>query len=358
MPADQWCWGIHCQPHWQCEGRPSRPCPAGLTEGHPSRLHPAWLTECSCSCCKSGGTPSCSQQHCSFGTEAIEAWCQELQAEGTCHQKPGCCGSSSKALAAEALLSKPGSTFPHKSETSAKARFHAHVPIYKQQPANANRSSAPAVQAGANVSTQQQRSATGKRGRVAAPGSTHRQQPGGGNKVRAPAAKRGAPLPSPSQQQTSNRSSAFGVSKAGVQSSHAHTRSKAHSVARPAAQKQPPAAAWKTQSQTAAQHSASRTALLSSGATALSAQPPQPAQGPSGPMSYAKAAGKGVPKEQDRLLVMDRVPMDNLVFPYLPRQSDSVEEKQAKKLVFDNLTELATGQHQTRSCRHIAGSLH
>jgi len=266
--------------------------------------------------------------------------------------------SSSKALAAEALLSKPGSTFPHKSETSAKARFHAHVPIYKQQPANANRSSAPAVQAGANVSTQQQRSATGKRGRVAAPGSTHRQQPGGGNKVRAPAAKRGAPLPSPSQQQTSNRSSAFGVSKAGVQSSHAHTRSKAHSVARPAAQKQPPAAAWKTQSQTAAQHSASRTALLSSGATALSAQPPQPAQGPSGPMSYAKAAGKGVPKEQDRLLVMDRVPMDNLVFPYLPRQSDSVEEKQAKKLVFDNLTELATGQHQTRSCRHIAGSLH
>ncbi len=57
-------------------------------------------------------------------------------------------------------------------------------------------------------------------------------------------------------------------------------------------------------------------------------------------MSYAKAAGKGVPKEQDRLLVMDRVPMDNLVFPYLPRQSDSAEEKQAKKLVFDNLTEL------------------
>ncbi len=98
--------------------------------------------------------------------------------------------------------------------------------------------------------------------------------------------------------------------------------------------------------------------MLSSGATALSAQPPQPAQGPSGPMSYAKAAGKGVPKEQDRLLVMDRVPMDNLVFPYLPRESDSVEGKQAKKLVFDNLTELATGQHQIRSCRHIAGSLH
>jgi len=123
--------------------------------------------------------------------------------------------SSSKALAAEALLSKLGSTFPHKSETSAKARFHAYVPIYNQQPANANRSSAPAVQAGANVSTQQQRSATGKRGRVAAPGSTHRQQPGSGNKVRAPATKRGAPLPSPSQQRTSNHCSASVSSRLG-----------------------------------------------------------------------------------------------------------------------------------------------
>jgi len=88
---------------------------------------------------------------------------------------------------------------------------------------------------------------------LAAEALLSRQQPGGGNKVRAPAAKRGALLPSPSQQQTSNRSSASGVSKAaaqhtsaapparhrqskaGVQSSHAHTRSKAHSVARPAA---------------------------------------------------------------------------------------------------------------------------
>jgi len=271
------------------------------------------------------------------------------------HAQQPSTASSSKALAAEALLSKPGSTFPHKLETSTTANFYA---VHNQQPANASRSSAPAVQADANASTQQQQSVTRKGGRVAAPGSTQRQQPGGGNKGRAPAAKRDAALPSPSQQQTSNRSSASRVSKAaaqhtsaapparhrqskaGVQSSHAHTRSKAHSVERPAAQKQPPTAAWKTQSQAAAQHSASRTALLSFGATALSAQPPQPAQGPSGPMSYAKAAGKGVPKEQDRLQVMDRVPMDNLVFPYLPRQSDSAEEKQAKKLVFDNLTEV------------------
>ncbi len=252
-------------------------------------------------------------------------------------------------------------------------------PVHNQQPANANRTSAPAVQADATASSQQQPSATGKRGRVAAPGSTHRRQPGGGSKGRAPIAKRGGPLPSPSQQQhtaAGNRSSASGVSKAapqhtpaapparhsqskaGVQPSHAHTRSKAHSVARPAAQKQPPAAAWKTQSQTAAQHSTTRTALLPSGGPTSNAQPPHPGQGLSGPMSYAKAAGKGVPQEQSPLLVMDRVPMDNLVFPYLRRERESAEEQRAKKQVYDSLMELATGQHQIRSCRHIAGKLH
>jgi len=264
--------------------------------------------------------------------------------------------------------------------------------VHNQQPADANRTSAPAVQADATASTQQQPSAAAKRGRAVAPGSTYRRQPGSGNKGRAPAAKRGAPLPSPSQQQhtaASNRSSASGVnkaaaqhtlaapaarhsqskagvqpphahsrSKAGVQSSHAHTRSKAHSDARPAAQKQPPAAAWKTQSQTAAQHSTTRTALLPSGGPTSNAEPPHPRQGLSGPMSYAKAAGKGVPQEQNPLLVMDRVPMDNLVFPYLHRKRDSAEEQRAKKQVYDSLMELATGQHQIRSCRHIAGKLH
>ena len=253
------------------------------------------------------------------------------------------------------------------------------APVHNQQPANANRTSVPAVQADATASTQQQPSATAKRGRAVAPGSTHRWQPGGGNKGRAPAAKRGGPLPSPSQQQhtaAGNRNSAPSVSKAaaqhtlaapaarhsqskaGVQSPHAHSRSKKPSVAKPAAQKQPPAAAWKTQSQTAAQRSTSRTALLPSGVTASIAQPSQPGQGPSRPISYAKAAGKGVPQEQGPLLVMDRVPMDNLVFPYLPSERDSAEEQRAKKQVYDSLMELVTGQHQIRSCRHIAGTLH
>ncbi|DBA92503.1 TPA: hypothetical protein ACH3X1_002736 [Trebouxia sp. C0004] len=195
-------------------------------------------------------------------------------------------------------------------------------------------------------------------------------------KFKVPAAKRGTPLPSPSQQQhpaASNRSSASGVSKAapqhtlaappaghsqskaGVQSSQPHSRSRAQS-GKPAPQKQAPAAAaaaWKTQSHSAAQHATSRTALLPSGAAAPAAQPSQPGEGASGPMFYARAAGKGVPEEQDRLLVID-----NLVFPYMPREKDSAEDKQAKKQVLDNLTDLATGRHRMRSCRHIAGTLH
>jgi len=262
------------------------------------------------------------------------------------------------------------------------------VPLYDQQPANANRSSASAVHAGAHASTQQQPTATGKNSRVAAPGSNCRRQPGGGNKGRAPTAKRGAPLHSPPQQQhtaASNRSSASGISKAaaqhtsaapaarhsqskaGVQSSRMQTRSNLHSAARPAAQKQPPAAAWKTQSQTAAQHSDSTTTrrqqsslgggMLSSGGPSSTAQPSQPGQGPSGPMSYVKAARSGVPQEQDPLLVMDRVPMDDLVFPYVSSERDSAEEQRSKQKMYDSLMELATGRHQIRSCRHIAGKL-
>jgi hypothetical protein len=131
-----------------------------------------------------------------------------------------------------------------------------------------------------------------------------------------------------------------------------------YSSARPAAQKQPPAAAWKTHSQTAVQHSNSRTALLSSGGPSSKAQPSQTGQGPSWPMSYVKAARSGVPQEQDPLLVMDRVPMDTLVSPYLPSKRDSAEQLRAKKQVYDDLVELATGQHQIRSCRRIAGKLY
>ena len=131
-----------------------------------------------------------------------------------------------------------------------------------------------------------------------------------------------------------------------------------HSSARPAAQKQPPAAAGKIQSQTAAQRFNSRTALLSSGVPSSNAQPVQPGQGPSGPMSYVKAARSGVPQEQDPLLVMGRVPMDSLVSPYVPSKRDSAEQKRAKKQVYESLVELATGQHQIISCWRIAGKLH
>ncbi len=75
-------------------------------------------------------------------------------------------------------------------------------------------------------------------------------------------------------------------------------------------------------------------------------------------MSYVKAARSGVPQEQDPLLVMDRVPMDTLVSPYLPSKRDSAEQLRAKKQVYDDLVELATGQHQIRSCRRIAGKLY
>lgn len=265
------------------------------------------------------------------------------------------------------------------------------VPVHRQQPARANRTSVPAVQADATASTQQQPSATAKRGRAAAPGSSHRRQPGGGNKGKAPAATSSGPLPSSSHQQhtvAGNKNSAPSVSKAaaqhtlaapaarhsqskpgvqsshahsrsraGVQSSHVHSRSNVHTGARRAAQKQPPAAAWKTQSHIAAQHSTSSTTRRqqsSFGGPSSNAQPSQPGQGPSAPMSYAKAATKGVPQE---LLVMDRVPMDNLVFPYLPSERDSAEEQQAKERPYASLMELATGQHRIRSCRHIAGKL-
>ncbi len=98
--------------------------------------------------------------------------------------------------------------------------------------------------------------------------------------------------------------------------------------------------------------------MLSSGGPSSTAQPSQPGQGPSGPMSYVKAARSGVPQEQDPLLVMDRVPMDDLVSPYLSSERDSAEEQRSKQKVYDSLMELATGQHQIRSCRHIAGKLH
>ncbi|DBA66525.1 TPA: hypothetical protein ACH3X2_002297 [Trebouxia sp. C0005] len=303
--------------------------------------------------------------------------------------QPGSQGVSAAAASQEVLTAAPKSkmTGPARSSLAQKQlkpgvnSFKLKVPAIKSPDdtgpaANANRSSVPAVQAGADASTKQQQSVTRKKDRVAAPGSSHRRQPGGGSKGRAPAAKRGALLPGPSHQQhpsAGNRSSVSDVSKAapqhttaappaehsqskaGVQSSHAHARSKAHSVARPAAQKQPPTAAWKTRSQSAAQRPTSNTALLSSGDPTSNPQPPQPGQGPSGPMSYAKAAGKGLPQKQHTLLVRDRVPMDSLVVPYLSRERDSAEEQQAKKQVYDSLMELATGQHQIRSCRHIAG---
>ena len=98
--------------------------------------------------------------------------------------------------------------------------------------------------------------------------------------------------------------------------------------------------------------------MLSFGGPSSNAQPSQPGQGASGPMSYVKAARSGVPQEQDPLLVMDRVPMDSLVSPYLPSERDSAEEQQSKKKVYDSLVELATGRHQIRSCRHIAGTFH
>ena len=98
--------------------------------------------------------------------------------------------------------------------------------------------------------------------------------------------------------------------------------------------------------------------MLPSGGPSSIAQPSKPGQGPSGPMSYVKAACNGVPQEQDPLLVMNRVLMDDLVGPYVAREHDSAEQQRAKQKVYDSLTELATGQHKIRSCRRIAGKLH
>ena len=303
----------------------------------------------------------------------------DLPAAAASQEAPLAAPNSERTAPARSSLAQPQATSGTKSgklKVPAIKAPDVTVPIHSQQPANASRTSAPAVQAGAHASTHQQPSATGKNSRVAAPGSDRRRQPGGGNKGGAPAANRGAPLPSPSQQQTSNRSTASGVSKAAprptstatpgrhrqskarARSSQAHSRSKIHSSARPAAQKQPPAAAGKIQSQTAAQRFNSRTALLSSGVPSSNAQPAQPGQGPSGPMSYVKAARSGVPQEQDHLLVMGRVPMDSLVSPYVPSKRDSAEQKRAKKQVYESLVELATGQHQIISCWRIAGKLH